>query len=141
MSESVVSFTKQTSQVTPYWLLQQLAAIDAVLIFKFADKTAYISYDVPAERTPRDDYLCRIFNGASDDFKLEYVNEIWDSWACREMNARWKMFRKSEFHCIRFFRENSKMATRPPPVSISSVNRSTSFPALSNSVHRSIFNE
>jgi hypothetical protein len=78
MSESVVSFTKQTGHVTPYWLLQQLAAIDAVLIFKFADKTAYISYDVPAERTPRDDYLRRIFNGASDDFKLEYLNEIWD---------------------------------------------------------------
>jgi hypothetical protein len=78
MSESVVSFTKPTGQVTPYWLLQQLAAIDAVLIFKFADKTAYISYDVPAERTPRDDYLRRIFNGASDDFKLEYLNEIWD---------------------------------------------------------------
>jgi hypothetical protein len=64
--------------VTPYWLLQQLAAIDAVLIFKFADKTAYISYDVPAERTPRDDYLCRIFNDASDDFRLGYLNEIWD---------------------------------------------------------------
>jgi hypothetical protein len=79
MSESVVSFkTKPTGQVTPYWLLQQLAAIDAVLIFKFADKTAYISYDVPAERTPRDDYLCRIFNDASDDFRLGYVNEIWD---------------------------------------------------------------
>jgi hypothetical protein len=78
MSESVVSFTKQTGQVTPYWLLQQLAGIDAVLIFKFADKTAYISYDVPAERTPRDDYLCRIFNDASDDFRSRYVNEIWD---------------------------------------------------------------
>jgi len=78
MSESVVSFTKQPGKVTPYWLLQQRAAIDAVLIFKFADKTAYISYDVPAERTPRDDYLCRIFNDASDDFRLEYVNEIWD---------------------------------------------------------------
>jgi hypothetical protein len=78
MSESVVSFTKPTGQVTPYWLLQQLAAIDAVLIFKFADKTAYISYDVPAERTSRDDYLCRIFCDASDDFRLEYVNEIWD---------------------------------------------------------------
>ena len=79
MSESVVSFTKQTSQeVTPYWLLQQLAAIDAVLIFSLADKTAYISYDVPVERTPRDDYLCRIFNDASDDFRSEYVNEIWD---------------------------------------------------------------
>jgi hypothetical protein len=76
MSESVVSFTKR--QVTPYWLLQQLAGIDAVLIFKFADKTAYISYDVPAERTPRDDYLCRIVNDASDDFRLEYLNEIWD---------------------------------------------------------------
>lgn len=78
MSESVVSFTKQASQVTPYWLLQQLAAIDAVLIFKFADKTAYISYDIPAERTPRDDYLCRIFNDASDDFKETYVSKIWD---------------------------------------------------------------
>jgi hypothetical protein len=76
MSESVVSFTKR--QVTPYWLLQQLAWIDAVLIFKFADKTAYISCDVPAERTPRDDYLCRILNDASDDFRLEYLNEIWD---------------------------------------------------------------
>jgi hypothetical protein len=76
MSESVVSFTKR--QVTPYWLLQQLAGIDAVLIFKFADKTASIKYDIPAERTPRDDYLCRIFNDASDDFRLEYLNEIWD---------------------------------------------------------------
>ena len=79
MSESVVSFTKQTSQeVTPYWLLQQLAAIDAVLIFKFADKTAYISYDVPVERIPRDDYLCRIFNAAGDDFKEGYAAVIWD---------------------------------------------------------------
>jgi hypothetical protein len=78
MSESVVSFTKKPGQMTPYWLLQQLAAIDAVLIFKFADKTAYISYDVPAERAPRDNYLCRIFNDASDDFKLEYLYEIWD---------------------------------------------------------------
>ena len=79
MSESVVSFkTKLTGHVPPYWLLQQLAAIDAVLIFKFADKTAYISYDVPAERTPRDDYLCRIFNDASDDFKGEYIATIWD---------------------------------------------------------------
>jgi hypothetical protein len=76
MSESVVSFTKR--QVTPYWLLQQLAAIDAVLIFKFADETASIKHDVPAERTPRDDYLAGIVNGASDDFRLEYVNEIWD---------------------------------------------------------------
>jgi hypothetical protein len=78
MSKSVVSFTRQTSQVTPYWLLQQLGGIDAVLIFKFADKTAYISYDVPVERRPRDDYLCRIFNDASDDFRLGYLNEIWD---------------------------------------------------------------
>jgi hypothetical protein len=79
VSKSVVSFkTKQTGKVTPYWLLQQLAAIDAVLIFKFADKTAYISYDVPAERTPRDDYLCRIFNDASDDFRLAYLDVIWD---------------------------------------------------------------
>jgi hypothetical protein len=31
MSKSVVSFTKPTGQVTPYWLLQQMAAIDAVL--------------------------------------------------------------------------------------------------------------
>jgi hypothetical protein len=64
--------------MTPYWLLQQLAAIDAVLIFKFADQCASIKYDIPAERTPRDDYLRRIFNDASDDFRLEYVNEIWD---------------------------------------------------------------
>ena len=46
MSESVVSFTKQTGQVTPYWLLQQRAAIDAVLIFKFADNVACIKYDI-----------------------------------------------------------------------------------------------
>jgi len=78
MSKNVASFTKQTSELTPYWLLQQMAAIDAVLIFKFADKTAYISYDVPTERTPRDDYLCRIFNDASDDFRSRYVSEIWD---------------------------------------------------------------
>ena len=78
MSESVVSFTKPTGQVTPYWLLQQLGGIDAVLIFKFADKTANIKYDVPAERTLRVDYLREIVNGASDDFRLEYVNEIWD---------------------------------------------------------------
>jgi hypothetical protein len=26
MTESVVSFTKPTGQVTPYWLLQQLAS-------------------------------------------------------------------------------------------------------------------
>jgi hypothetical protein len=88
MNKSVVSFTKPTGKVTPYWLLQQLAAIDAVLIFKFADKTAYISYDVPAERTPRDDYLCRIFNDASEDFRLEYLYEIWDLVACRGMDAR-----------------------------------------------------
>jgi hypothetical protein len=91
MSESVVSFTRQTSQVTPYWLLQQLAAIDAVLIFKFADKTAYISYDMPAERTPRDDYLCRLFNDASDDFKEGYAAVIWDliglpRYECQSMN-------------------------------------------------------
>jgi hypothetical protein len=78
MSESVVSFTRQTGQVTPYWLLQQMAAIDAVLIFKFADQCASIKYDVPVERTPRDDYLSGIVNGASDDFRLEYLNEIWD---------------------------------------------------------------
>jgi hypothetical protein len=78
MTKSVVSFTRQTSQVTPYWLLQQLAAIDAVLIFKFADQCASIKYDIPAERTPRDDYLCRIFNDASEDFRLEYLYEIWD---------------------------------------------------------------
>ena len=50
MSESVVSFTKQAApgQVTPYWVLQQLAGIDAGLIFKFADNSAYINYDVPA---------------------------------------------------------------------------------------------
>src|ERR1700732_883507 len=78
MSESVVSFTKQSGQVTPYWLLQQMAAIDAVLIFKFADKTASIKYDVPTERMPRADYLRGIVNGASDDFRLGYLNEIWD---------------------------------------------------------------
>ena len=63
MSKSVVSFkTKQTGKVTPYWLLQQLAAIDAVLIFKFADQCACIKYDIPAERTPRADYLSGIVN-------------------------------------------------------------------------------
>jgi hypothetical protein len=78
MSKSVVSFTKQTGQVTPYWVLQQRAAIDAVLIFKFADQCACIKYDIPAERTPRADYLSGIVNGASDDFRLGYLNEIWD---------------------------------------------------------------
>jgi hypothetical protein len=78
MSESVVSFTKQTGQVTPYWVLQQLAGIDAVLIFKFAGKTANINYDIPAERKPRADYLREIVTSASDDFRLEYLNEIWD---------------------------------------------------------------
>jgi hypothetical protein len=78
MSKSIVSFTKQTSQVTPYWLLQQMAAIDAVLIFKFADQCACINYDVPTERKPRADYLREIVNGASDDFRLGYLNEIWD---------------------------------------------------------------
>jgi hypothetical protein len=78
MSKSVVSFTKPTGQVTPYWLLQQMAAIDAVLIFKFANHCANIKYDIPAERMPRADYLCEIVNGASDDFRSRYVNEIWD---------------------------------------------------------------
>ena len=78
MSKRVVSFTKQTGQVTPYWLLQQMAAIDAVLIFKFANHCANINYDIPAERKPRADYLRGIVIGASDDFKFEYVNEIWD---------------------------------------------------------------
>ena len=81
MSESVVSFTKQAmqpGQVTPYWLLQQMAGIDAVLIFKFADEFACIKYDVPTERTLRADYLREIVTGASDDFRFEYVNEIWD---------------------------------------------------------------
>jgi hypothetical protein len=78
VSKSVVSFTKQTAHVTPYWLLQQMAAIDAVLIFKFADQCANIKYDIQAERTPRDDYLSGIVNSASDDFRLEYLNEIWD---------------------------------------------------------------
>jgi hypothetical protein len=78
MSKSVVSFTNQAGQVTPYWFLQQLAGIDAVLIFKLADEFACIKYDIPTERIPHDDYLCEIFNGASDDFKLKYVNEIWD---------------------------------------------------------------
>jgi hypothetical protein len=35
----------------------------------------------------------------------------------------------------------SKAAVLPPPVTISSVNRSASFPALSNSVHRGIFDK
>jgi len=78
MSKNVVSFTKQTSELTPYWLLQQMAAIDAVLIFKFADEFACIKYDVPTERKPRADFLRGIVIGASDDFKFEYVNEIWD---------------------------------------------------------------
>jgi hypothetical protein len=78
MSESVVSFTKPTSELTPYWLLQQMAAIDAVLIFKFANHCANIKFDIPAERMPRADYLSGIVNGASDDFRLEYLNEIWD---------------------------------------------------------------
>jgi hypothetical protein len=78
MNKSVVSFTKQTGQVTPYWLLQQFAAIDAVLIFKFADSCANLKYDVPVKRQPRANYLHEIMNGGSDDFKLEYLNEIWD---------------------------------------------------------------
>jgi hypothetical protein len=79
VSKSVVSFkTKQSGQVNPYWLLQQMAGIDAVLIFKFADDVACIKYDIPAERTPRADYLSGIVNGASDDFRLEYLNELWD---------------------------------------------------------------
>jgi hypothetical protein len=78
MSESVVSFTKQTGHVTPYWILQQEAAIDAVLIFKFADELACIWYDIPTERMPRANYLSGIVNGASDDFRLRYFNEIWD---------------------------------------------------------------
>jgi hypothetical protein len=78
MSKSVVSFTKQTGPVTPYWLLQQMAGIDAVLIFKFADHSACIKYDVPTERKPRADYLCGIVNGASDDFRSGYVNEVWN---------------------------------------------------------------
>jgi hypothetical protein len=40
MSKSVVSVTKQPGQVTPNWFLQQMAGIDAVLIFKFADAPA-----------------------------------------------------------------------------------------------------
>ncbi len=78
MSKSVVSFTKQTGQVTPYWLLQQMAGIDAVLIFKFADEFACIKYDVPTERMPRADYLREIVTSESDDFRSVYVNEIWD---------------------------------------------------------------
>jgi hypothetical protein len=45
---------------------------------KFADDVACIKYDIPAERTPRADYLSGIVNGASDDFRLEYLSEIWD---------------------------------------------------------------
>jgi hypothetical protein len=78
MSESVVSFTKQSGQVTPYWLLHQMAAVDAVLIFKFADHIACIKYDVPTERMPRADYLRGIVNGASDEFRFGYFNEIWN---------------------------------------------------------------
>src|ERR1700730_15322262 len=78
MSKSIVSFTKQSGQVTPYWILQQEAAIDAVLIFKFADHSACIHYDVPTERMPRSKYLSGIVNGASDDFRLGYFNEIWN---------------------------------------------------------------
>ena len=78
MSESVVSFTKPTGQVTPYWVLQQMAAIDAVLIFKFADDFACIKYDVPTERMARADYLREIVTSASDDFRSRYVSEIWD---------------------------------------------------------------
>jgi hypothetical protein len=78
MSKSVVSFTKPTGQVTPYWVLQQMAGIDAVLIFKFANHCANIKYDIPAERQPRAAYLREIVNGASDDFRSRYVNEIWD---------------------------------------------------------------
>ena len=78
MSKRVVSFTKQTGQVTPYWLLQQMGEIDAVLIFKFANHCANIKYDIPAERQPRAAYLREIVNGASDDFRSRYVNEIWD---------------------------------------------------------------
>jgi len=55
-----------------------MAGIDAALIFKFAGEIASIKYDVPVERKPRLDYLCEIFNCASDNFKLEYVNEIWN---------------------------------------------------------------
>jgi hypothetical protein len=58
--------------------MKLMAAIDAVLIFKFADDVACIKYDVPTERTPRVDYLSGIVNGASDDFRLAYLNEIWD---------------------------------------------------------------
>jgi len=78
MSKSIVSFTKQSGQVTPYWILQQEAAIDAVLIFKFADHSACIKYDIPTERMPRADYLREIVNGASDDFRLGYFNEVWN---------------------------------------------------------------
>jgi hypothetical protein len=77
-SPSVVSFTKQTGQVTPYWLLQQMGEIGAVLIFRFEDQCARIWFNTPAERKPRADYLCGIVNGASDDFRLGYVNEIWN---------------------------------------------------------------
>ncbi len=107
MSKSVVSFTKKTGQVTPYWLLQQRAGIDAVLIFKFADDSACIKYDVPAERTPRADYLSGIVNGASDDFRLAYLNEIWDLLGLPRNGCPVNV---SEIRvpCIRFFRENSQ---------------------------------
>jgi hypothetical protein len=52
MSKSVVSFTKQTAQVTPYWLLQQMAAIDAVLIFKLARDPAHIDSRSPDAQVP-----------------------------------------------------------------------------------------
>ena len=141
MSESVVSFTKPTGQVTPYWLLQQLGGIDAVLIFKFADKTANIKYDVPAERTLRVDYLREIVNGASDDFRLEYVNEIWDLVGLPRNECPAVNVSEIRVPLYPIFSENSKAAMPPPPVSISSVNRSTRFPVLSSSVRRSIFNE
>jgi hypothetical protein len=82
MSKSVVSFTKPTGHATPYWLLQQMAAIDAVLIFKFANHCANIKYDIPAERKPRAAYLREIVNGASDDLS-RYVIE-------QDQDANWK---------------------------------------------------
>ncbi len=73
-----LSLSRVMSSLSTYWLLQQRAGIDAVLIFKFADHCANIKYDVPTERMPRADYLSGIVNGASDDFRLGYLNEIWN---------------------------------------------------------------
>src|SRR5256885_2055597 len=92
MTENVVSLTKQPGRITPYEVLQELAKIDATLIFRFEDHWARMKYEAPDEHRPRLNYLTEVINGAPDEFRFTYFNEIWDLLVlprsdCTELNV------------------------------------------------------